>query len=373
MKILLVNWMDMANPLAGGAEVHLTELFRRFVKRGDEVTLIVSGTKDLAVTDEYEGIKIIRVGSRNSFNFIAPFAIRKLVKKENFDLIVEDINKVPLFLPLFVKTPVYVTVPHLFGSAIYTETNFILGTYVFGMEQPIPLVYKNSMIEVISQSTADDLEGRGVAKDKLRVVHCGMEQETYTFDPEIKKFDTPTLLYVGRIKKYKSVQVVIRTLKEVIKTIPDARLVVVGSGDYLDNLKELAISLGLEDRVEFTGFISMEEKVNWLRRSHVIVNPSPKEGWGLTNIEANACGTTVVAADSDGLRDSVKDGKTGILVPYGDPVKGAEKVVEILQNSELRSELEKNGLEWAQSLTWDGAAEQTMKNVDEFVASFKSN
>lgn len=369
MKILLVNWMDMANPQAGGAEVHLTELFRRFVDRGDDVTLICSGHKDLAATDEYEGIKIIRIGSRNSFNFVAPFAIRKLNKKEKYDLIVEDINKVPLFLPLFVKTPVYVTIPHLFGSAIYQETNVILGSYVFAMEQPIPLVYKKSMIEVISESTAADLEKRGVSPDMLRVVHCGMEQDTYTYDEKVEKFEQPTLLYVGRIKKYKSVDVIIRSLPEVLKTLPDARLVVVGSGDYLDALKELAKSLGLEEKVTFTGFVSMEEKVEYLRKSHVIVNPSPKEGWGLTNVEANACGTTVVAADSDGLRDSVKDGKTGVLVPFGDTKAFADAAVKIIQDEKLRKEYEVNGLAWAQSLTWDGAAEKTMKNVDEFYAS----
>ena len=120
MKILLVNWMDMKNPMMGGAEVHLTELYRRFVQRGDEVTLFCSGHKTLEPTDTYEGIRIIRVASRNTFNFVAPFAIKKLLKTESFDLIVEDINKVPLFLPLFTKVPVAVTIPHLFGSTIYT-------------------------------------------------------------------------------------------------------------------------------------------------------------------------------------------------------------------------------------------------------------
>ena len=102
MKILLLNWMDMANPMMGGAEVHLIEIFQRFVERGDDVTLIASGFKGSSARDEYKGIKVIRTGSRATFNFMAPPLIRRIEKSQDFDLIVEDINKVPLFSPTLI-------------------------------------------------------------------------------------------------------------------------------------------------------------------------------------------------------------------------------------------------------------------------------
>ncbi|HDY86813.1 MAG TPA: glycosyltransferase family 1 protein [bacterium] len=367
MKILLVNWMDMYNPLAGGAEVHLNEIFRRFVQRGDEVTFISSGFKGCTAYDEYDGIRIIRTGSRETFNLTAPKVLRKLDRKENFDLIVEDINKIPLYTPLYLKKPLLVIIPHLFGSTVFRETNPLLASYVYLTERLIPYIYRNVMFEVISKSTANDINKRGIKEDHIRIVHCGMDHETYSVDDTLSKFEQPTILYVGRIKRYKSVDVILKVMPEVFVKIPDARLVIVGSGDNLPELKRLAQKLGISEKVVFTGFVSMEEKVDWMRRSHVNVNPSPKEGWGLTNIEANACGTIAVASDADGLRDSVKDGETGLLFPYGDQKNLADKIIQILRNEELRERLTKNAIKWAGNFTWDKCARKTMEVVEEVI------
>lgn len=364
MKILLVNWMDMANPLAGGAEVHLTEIFTRFVERGDEVTLVASGFPGCGREDEYRGIRVYRTGSRETFNFAAPRLLRALDRRENFDLVVDDINKVPVFTPLFLDKPVLAVIPHLFGKAVYRETNAVLASYVYLMERPIPYVYKHAVFEVISESTARDLASRGIPGDRIRVVYCGMDHGQYSIDPAVGKFDTPTILYVGRIRRYKSVDVVVRAMPGVIARIPGARLAVVGSGDHTPALRSLAERLGIADSVVFTGFVTEEEKVDWMRRSHVIVNPSPKEGWGLTNIEANACGTPAVASDADGLRDSVRDGETGLLFPYGDHVSLADKLTAILTDDALCERLSRNAVAWAQTFTWERAARETMDVAD---------
>ena len=171
MKILLVNWMDMANPQAGGAEVHLTEIFRRFVQRGDDVTLVSSGFKGGGEKDEYEGIRIVRTGTRETFNFTVPWLIRRLERSEHFDLVVEDINKVPLYTPLYLKKPLLVVIPHLFGSTVYREINPLFASYVYLMECPIPWVYRNTCFEVISESTSRDLENRGIDPRLISVVH----------------------------------------------------------------------------------------------------------------------------------------------------------------------------------------------------------
>lgn len=373
MKILLINWMDMANPAAGGAEVHLTEIFTRFVERGDEVTLVCSGFKGGGRFDEYRGINIVRAGNRETFNFAAPPLLSRLDREIDFDIVVEDINKVPLFTPLYLHKPLLVLIPHLFGKAVYHETNAVLATYVYLMEKPIPLIYRNAFFEVISESTARDMIHRGIRPGRVRVVYCGMDHGTYSFDPAAAKFETPTILYVGRIKRYKSVDVIIRALPGVIEEIPAARLAVVGSGDCIDELTRLSVELGVSDRVLFTGFVSTEEKVDWMRRSHVIVNPSPREGWGLTNIEANACGTPAVASDTDGLRDSVRDGITGMLFPYGDHHALGERLVRILSDGPLRNSLTTEALAWSRSFTWETAARETMEIVDGIAAKKKKH
>ncbi len=371
MKILLINWMDMANPAAGGAEVHLTEIFTRFVERGDEVTLVCSGFTGGERYDDYKGISIIRVGNRETFNFVAPSILTRLDREMNFDLVAEDINKVPLFTPLYLHKPILALIPHLFGKAVYRETNFVLASYVYLMEQPIPLVYRNALFEVISDSTARDVIRRGIRTERVKVVYCGMDHGTYTIDPAASKFETPTILYVGRVKRYKSVDVIIRALPEVIAKVPGARLAVVGSGDNLDELRRLAGERGVADRVVFTGYVSTAEKVDWMRRSQVIVNPSPREGWGLTNIEANACGTPAVASDADGLRDSVRDGVTGMLFPYGDHRALADRLTRILTDDSLRNTLTANAIEWSRTFTWENAARETMEIVDKMVGKKK--
>ena len=123
----------MKNPMAGGAEVHLNEIFRRFVEHGNDITLVSSGFEGSSKRDEYDGIRIIRTGTRETFNFTAPYILRKLERSEKFDLVVEDINKVPLYTPLFLKKPLLVIIPHLFGTSVYRETNPIMASYVYLM------------------------------------------------------------------------------------------------------------------------------------------------------------------------------------------------------------------------------------------------
>ncbi|KAA3633846.1 MAG: glycosyltransferase, partial [Calditrichaeota bacterium] len=135
-------------------------------------------------------------------------------------------------------------------------------------------------------------------------------------------------------------------------------------------LKKLAAELKIQDSVKFTGYVSTEEKVERLRKSHVAVLPSLKEGWGLTNIEANSVGTTVVAANSPGLRDSVKDNETGFLYEYGNVNELSEKLISVLTDEILRKRLEQGGLEWAERFNWDNAAQKFNKLIEKVVREY---
>ena len=361
----------MANPLSGGAEVQLTEIFTRFITRGDRITLLSSGFRGAKREDNYRGIRIVRTSTREIFNFAVPHLVRRLEQGEHYDLIVEDINKIPFFTPLYIKKPLLVIIPHLFGATVFREINPLVASYVYLMERPIPIVYRHALFTVDSESTKHDLIHRGIQRERIRVVYCGVDHTAYSHVPSVSKFSQPTILCVARVKKYKSIDVVIRAIPEVVNAVPDVRLVIVGSGDYLSALQHLTYKMKLTDRVTFTGYVSEEEKVDWMRRSHVIVNSSPKEGWGLTNIEANACGTTAVASDVPGLRDSVRDGETGLLFPYGNTHALALTLIRILRDDALRGKLSHNAISWAQTFTWDDSAQKTMAVVDELMGYFR--
>jgi glycosyltransferase involved in cell wall biosynthesis len=117
--------------------------------------------------------------------------------------------------------------------------------------------------------------------------------------------------------------------------------------------------LGLQQAVTLPGFVSDEEKRELFRRAWVHVLTSPKEGWGITNIEAAACGTPTIASDSPGLRDSVEDGRTGFLVPHGDVTALTARMEYLLSNATLRNHLGEQALAFAQRFTWDRAADDT--------------
>jgi len=358
MKILALNWQDLTNPMAGGAEVHLEELLRRIAAKGHEVTLFCSGYESSLPEETIKGIRIIRHGNRYNFNIVAPFKLRKLVKENKFDVLVEDINKIPFYTPFYLKIPTLVVIPHLFATTVFKEINALLGTYIFLAERPLVPIYKGRKFNVISESTAEDIIKRGVPREDISVVHCGIDSETYSFNPKLPKYDKPTILYLGRIKKYKSIDDLIKAFELVLNKIPEAQLKIVGSGDYLPQLKALGGRLKIRNKIDFPGFVSSKEKVELMRRSHVAVLPSLKEGWGLTNIEANACGTAVVAANSPGLRDSVVNNETGFLYQYGNIPDLAEKLNILLTDEPTRARLEKGGLEWARKFNWDNAADK---------------
>ena len=368
MNLLVLNWNDLKNPYSGGAEVHLEELLRRLVRRGHTVTLLCSGWSGCEPEETVEGIRIIRRGNRYTFNLVAPRHLRRLAREERFDLLIEDINKIPFYTPLYLKMKRLVVIPHLFATTVFHELNFLLGSYIYLAERPLTAVYRGDHFNVISESTADDIAARGIPRDDISVIHCGIDRDVYNVDTTVTKYEQPTILYLGRIKKYKSIQHLILALKKVREKLPAARLMIVGAGDYLPQLKALAASCDLTDAVEFPGFVTQADKVDRMRRAHVAALPSLKEGWGLTNIEANACGTTVVASRSPGLCDSVNDNVSGLLYEYGDVDELTEKLRMILSDIDTRQRLEQGGLEWAERFNWDAAAgkfEQLIMRVGE--------
>ena len=367
MKILAVNWEDLANPQAGGAEVHLLEILKRIAAGGHQVTLLCSSFPGAKQKEESDGIRIIRRGSRYDFNLVAPFAFRALLKEQKWDIVIEDINKIPFYTPLYHRLPLLVVIPHLFADTVFKEINFILGLYIYLSEKPIPSVYKGFKIMVISESTKEDLVKRGIPEDDIFVIKCGIDQTLYAVDPQIEKYANPTVTYLGRLKKYKSIQHLLAGFSLLVEKIPEARLVIVGEGDYKGHLMDFARKLNLEDRVEFTGYVDEYEKVKRLRKSWVAVCPSLKEGWGLTNIEANACGTPVVASDVPGLKDSVIDGKTGLLFEYGNVQELSECMLKILSDTEYRENLIRGGVSWAKSFSWDETAAKTLELVENIV------
>jgi glycosyltransferase involved in cell wall biosynthesis len=359
MRILVVNWQDLENPLAGGAEIHLHEIFGRLARRGHQVTLLCGGWPDAPPRAVLDGMDVHRVGTRHTF----PFLVRSYFDRHlagTFDVLVEDVNKIPLYTPRWRAPRVMTLVPHLFGATAFKEFAAPLAAAVWLAERPLGMVYRDVPFEAISVSTAEDLAHRGIPREAVDVIYPGIDTVAYT-PATGTRAAVPTFAYLGRLKHYKGVHLVIRAFAAMQHR--DAILEIAGAGDYRPKLEALAASLDLGNRVRFLGRISEPEKLALLRRSWALAFASPKEGWGITNLEAAACATPVVASNSPGIRESVKDGETGYLVPHGDTAAMAAAMDRLAGDRERVELLGRQARRFAETFTWDRAADQTEEHL----------
>jgi glycosyltransferase involved in cell wall biosynthesis len=370
VNILAVNWQDLENPEAGGAEIHLFEILSRLVTRGHDVTLLCSGFQGAAQRAVRDGVEIHRTGGRFSFPASAPGYFRRNLAAGGFDVIIDDINKVPLCTPLWgARAPVVALVPHLFGTTAFRELPAPLAAIVWLSERPVPLVYRRSLFHAISQSTADDLAQRGIGRDRITVIYPGIDSDRLTPDYQ-RRSVSPLFTYVGRLKRYKGIDIILRAFARV--RAPDARLEIAGTGDHRSALERLASQLRLGDRVTFLGYISEERKLDLLRRAWSLVFTSPKEGWGITNLEAQACGTPVIASDSPGLRESVLPGESGFLLPHGAEAALADAMETIARSPATVAAMGRRGREFAATFSWEQTALRTEVHIMSAIEAARS-
>jgi len=370
LKILVFNWQDITNPLAGGAEVHLHEVFERLAARGHEVTLFCHHFDDAPREEMRNGIRIIRKGGRFLFNFHVFFEYIRRFRKEGYDVVIDDVNKIPFYTPLYVREPVQGVTHHLFGKSIFLETIFPLAAYVYLAERLIKPVYRNIHFIIGSPSTANEYLDWGFPKDKVSVVNYCVNKDIY-YSHESNIYDINHIAYFGRLKKYKSVDHVIRAMDRLRNEYPELHLDIIGDGDDKQRLEDLTTELQLNDRITFHGFIDEDQKAPMLQKTNFVVNTSSKEGWGLTVVEANACGAPVVAANVPGLRDSVVDGETGQLYEFGNIDDLIAKMKVFLDSPETRNTFRERALEWAAKFDWEVAASQTMALIEQTISKNK--
>jgi glycosyltransferase involved in cell wall biosynthesis len=356
MRILVVNWMDRENPQSGGAEIHLHETFGRLAARGHQVGLLCSGWPGAAPRTRLDGIEVHRTGTRYTFPLHAwPHYRRHLAGR--WDVLVEDLNKVPLFTPAWGDTPVVPLVHHLFGTTAFQEASLPVAAATVALEWPLARAFQGRTVVAVSESTRQDLVRRGFRREDVVVVPNGLDLDWYAPDPSMSEAEAPSLLYLGRLKRYKRVDLILEALALLqSQGLKGIRLRVGGKGDDLPRLRRRASELKLTESVEFLGFVSEEEKRTLMRRAWVHLLTSPKEGWGITVMEAAACGTPTVASDAPGLRDSVRDGETGLLVPHGDVPALAEAIRRLVQDRELRETMGARARRWAEGFGWDASA-----------------
>ncbi len=201
-------------------------------------------------------------------------------------------------------------------------------------------------IWTISRYSRDKIcSANGIRPDHVQILPCAVDGERFTPGDKspllLNKYGleknkvimTVARLWSGDI--YKGVDVTIRALPEILQVFGNVKYLVIGRGDDTPRLKQLALDLGLSEKVVFAGYIPTEELVEHYRLADLYSMPS-LEGFGIVYLEAMACGCPVLAGDADGSADPLQDGKLGWRVPYRDPHAVSEACLEILAGQDTR-------------------------------------
>jgi glycosyltransferase involved in cell wall biosynthesis len=346
--MLILHRKDITHPEAGGGTLYIHKIARFFANNGYDVTLMCSNYPGGKKEDKIDDIEIIRLGDEYTVYFLA---VLRFLKKfqDRIDVLVDVINGPPWFSPLYTKVPKILVVFQTFKEVFFEELSKPLASVMCFVEKSIPYIYQGLPVVTLSPSVKKELVSMGFKGENIFVIPPGIELEKYT---PAEKSSFPLVLYVGRLKKYKGIDYLIMAMREVVKEIPKAKIFIVGKGNYAGELMKLSERVRLKGVIKFCGYVSEEEKVALMQKAHVLVIPSIKEGWGIPVIEAAACGTPAIGTQTSGLVDTIIDGKTGFLVPYGNPHAIAERITEILRNEDLRGRLSKNAIEWARNFDW---------------------
>ncbi len=359
-RLLVLNERDPRHPQAGGAEVHLREIFRRLAAAGDAVTLLASGFPGAAAEEEVDGVRVLRLGAgRLGYYARVPGAYRRLRAPAPFDVVVEDLNKFPFFARFWVREPLVVLTHHFFGRTAFRQTAAPVAAALVAAEWLVPRLYRGLPVVAVSESTRAELVRGGLRRADVCVVPNGIDHRRYRPGSGARAPEA-TVLALGRVEPYKRTELLV----DAIAALPGVRLVVAGTGAGLGAVRARVAARGVADRVELRGFVDEDQKVRLLQTAHVVACASEKEGWGLTVVEAAACGTPAVVTDVPGLRDAVRDGETGLLVPAGDAAALARALARVLDDAALRGRLAAGAARWAARFDWDAAAAEVSAVLD---------
>jgi len=371
-RAVVVNWRDPWHSLAGGSERYAWEFARALRAAGVRVEFLTARERGQRAAEVRDGIEIRRAGG--PFTFYAHAALKLLRRRRRLDIVVDPECGIPTFSPLFVRrdTAVVLVLHHVHQEQFRTYFPAPLAWLGRTLERVVmPRVYRGRATVAVSDSTRSEMRTQLGWEEPVGILGNGAMSAA---DPDglADAKDVDRLVVLGRLVPHKRVDLVLQTLHALRDERPGLHLDVCGKGPDRPRLEELTDGLGLTDRVTFHGYLSESAKEDLLRRAALHVCASDVEGWGQAVIDAAGYGVPTVARDVPGLRDSVRDGSTGWLVPDAadlevvgaritDQVRAALRELEEPENLALTA---KACHAWATAFSWPQMHEQARALVE---------
>jgi glycosyltransferase involved in cell wall biosynthesis len=380
MKILWCTWKDRKHPASGGAEVVNEEIAKRLVRDGHEVIFLVGGFKgkgehgdEVCLPEEtIDGYKVVRLGNRWSVYWKAYRYYKKNLRGWA-DLVIDEVNTMPFFCKFYVREKNILFVHQLCREIWFYEMAFPLNVLGYALEPIYLWLLRDRKVITVSESTKSDLLRYGFKSGNVSIVSEGIEIEPVadlaaaaSASQPPQKYEHPTILAFGSVRAMKRTMHIVKAFEIAKAQVPDLELVLAGSADgrYGANVLAHIKNSRYASSVKCLGRVSKEKKIELMQRSRLIAAASVKEGWGLIVTEAASQGTPAVVYNVDGLRDSVKDGETGIICGANTPENMAENIVKLLENKEEYARLRRAGWEWSKEINFENSYRQFIEKIN---------
>lgn len=371
MNILIFSWRGPGHPHAGGAEKATHEHAKGWVKKGHNVTLFTSDYRHARREEIIDGVRIIRSGSQIFGVHIEAFKWYLIGNHPKYDLIIDQFHGIPFFTPLYIKEKkmafIHEVTKEVWSLNPWPPPFNLIPSILGRLFEPLifKLFYTKVPFMTGSDSTKKDLISLGIPEKNITVIPYGITiPKVKPFSKEEKK----TLIFLGALSKDKGIEQVLEIFSILNNSDTDFQFWIVGKGEdhYLKKLIIKSIKLGLKGRVKFWGFVDEKKKFKLLGGAHILVTPSAREGWGLVVIEAAAVGTPTVGYNVAGLRDSILNGKTGILC-NPNPKDCSDAILNLIKDKEKYEIFRQNCLKRSKEFNWNISSKGSLKLIEKLV------
>ena len=351
---VFISWKDIKNPKAGGSEIVHQEISKRLVRDGHKVTHLVPGFVGAAASEEVDGVKIIRLGSSLFSFWNTTFYYRRHLR-DTTDILVDVFNCFGSFAWIIgAREKTVFFIHHVQGRIWLYQTVFpfippfnLVGWLLEVLQLHVTGYFGKLRAITVSASTKRDLIRRGFAGKDIHVIRQGSDIPHVENLVSLQKEEVFTVLFFGRLVRMKNPLVVLKAFKKFHQKHPQSQLWIAGSDGADGTFEKMYTYLkkhNLYHCTQFFGRVSQEQKLDLMKKAHVITVTSVKEGWGLIVTEANSQGTPAVTFNVPGLRDSNKYGLltktnsvTGLVEALEEVYLDKRRYVELQHNSYLDS------------------------------------
>jgi len=374
LNILILSWRGPGHPNAGGAETSTHQHAKGWVKAGHQVTLFTSYYKGAKEEENIDGVRIVRQGSQIFGVHLRAFLWFTFKNRQKYDLVVDQFHGIPFFTPLYVKVKklafIHEVTKEVWSLNPWSWPFNLMPTLIGTIFEPLifKLLYRKIPFMTVSTSTKKDLIKWGIPKENITVIHNGLEASVskYSLSKEKKK----TIVFLGALTKDKGIEDALKIFSIVDNTEDNFQFWIVGKGEphYLEWLKLQTIKFKINDKVKFWGFVSEEKKFELLKRAHILINPSIREGWGLVVTEAARVGVPTVAFDVPGLRDSIIHGKTGILCKDQSIAALSKGILDLLKENKKYEKMSKAAYRWSRNFSWEKSTKYSLELIKSIVS-----